>query len=140
MHVYTTTLFVHLVAVSFWLGSQLFMLAVVVPALRGTEPRQRGALLRGVGQRYAMVSTPTLLIILVTGALLASDLQLFSGRGVRPQARRRGGRARLHRGARDRRSQADDAPVAHLNRRHRHRDARRGLVRRAHLSGHPLAP
>lgn len=78
---YESLLFVHLVAVSFWLGGQLFLLAVVVPAVRNEDPQRRAQLLRAVGQRYGVVSIPVLLTILVTGIAMAGERELFV-RGV----------------------------------------------------------
>jgi len=71
-------LFVHIVAVCMWLGGQLFMLAVVVPAFRSKDRAERGEIIRRVGQQFLVVSGPVLVVILVTGAMMASDNGMFT--------------------------------------------------------------
>ena len=71
-------LFIHLVAVCFWLGSQLFVIAVLTPALRSKEPGERRELFRAVGHLYGVISVPVLLVILVTGMIMASKFDLGS--------------------------------------------------------------
>ena len=69
-------LYIHLLSVAFWLGSQLFMIAVVLPAMRGTDAVQRRETFRRVGRQYGVVSVPILLVLLVSGVTLATHLHL----------------------------------------------------------------
>jgi putative copper export protein len=69
-------LYIHLVAVAFWLGSQLFLVAVVLPALRGDDAEAREATMRKVGMTYGKVAAPVLFVILVTGMAMAAKLDL----------------------------------------------------------------
>ena len=69
-------LFIHLLGVTFWLGGQLFLLGVLVPALRRVEPEQRRTLFATAGRWYGMVSIPVLLVILGTGMAMLSKLGL----------------------------------------------------------------
>jgi putative copper export protein len=71
-----TLLFIHLLGVAFWLGGQLFLLGVLVPALRRLEPAQRQALFATTGRWYGMVSIPVLVVILGTGIAMMSELGL----------------------------------------------------------------
>ena len=69
-------LFIHLVCVTFWLGGQLMLVAVITPALRGLDPVERHELFRKVGRMYGKVSGPVLLVILATGIWMAAKLDL----------------------------------------------------------------
>ena len=60
--------FLHLLAIAFFVGGQLMLAVVVVPALRGQDP----ALVRGAASRFGMASAVALVVIIATGAALAS--------------------------------------------------------------------
>jgi|GEM_PF-505970 len=64
----------HLVALSFWLGGQLFLVLVVRPVLSRTVPdrAQRTALTATLGRRYSPLAWVSLGIMIVTGLLLGT--------------------------------------------------------------------
>jgi uncharacterized membrane protein len=68
-------LFLHLVAMAFFLGGQLLLAAAVVPALRGEESREQ---LRAVARRFGWGSLVALGVLIATGAAMASHLDLWS--------------------------------------------------------------
>jgi uncharacterized membrane protein len=68
-------LFLHLVAMAFFLGGQLLLAAAVVPALRGDENRKQ---LRGVARRFGWGSLVALGVLIATGSAMASHLDLWS--------------------------------------------------------------
>ncbi|MGE5858843.1 MAG: hypothetical protein ACM31K_10200 [Solirubrobacterales bacterium] len=68
-------LFLHLVAMAFFLGGQLLLAAAVVPALRGDENREQ---LRTVARRFGWGSLVALGVLIATGSALASHLDLWS--------------------------------------------------------------
>ncbi len=68
-------LFLHLVAMAFFLGGQLLLAAAVVPALRGDENREQ---LRAVARRFGWGSLIALGVLIATGTAMASHLDLWS--------------------------------------------------------------
>lgn len=68
-------LFLHLVAMAFFLGGQLLLAAAVVPALRGDENREQ---LRAVARRFGWGSLLALGVLIATGSAMASHLDLWS--------------------------------------------------------------
>jgi putative copper export protein len=68
-----TLLFIHLITMAFWLGGQLFMALVAVPALRSKDAEEREALFQHMGRWYGMVSVPFLLVLLGTGTAMMVD-------------------------------------------------------------------
>src|SRR4051794_7113156 len=56
----------HLLAMAFFVGGQLFLAAVVVPVLRGDER------LRAAARRFGAGSAVALVVLAVTGAIMAS--------------------------------------------------------------------
>ena len=68
-------LWLHLVAMAFFLGGQLLLAVAVVPALRGDENREQ---LRAVARRFGWGSLVALGVLIVTGAAMASHLHLWS--------------------------------------------------------------
>ncbi len=68
-------LFLHLVAMGFFLGGQLLLAAAVVPALRGDENREQ---LRAVARRFGWGSLVALGVLIATGSAMASHLDLWS--------------------------------------------------------------
>ncbi|MCX2726387.1 CopD family protein [Thermomicrobium sp. 4228-Ro] len=71
---WATIRWLHLVALSFWLGGQLFLVLVVQPVLRLTVPdrAQRLALTATLGRRYSPLAWVSLGIMIVTGLLLGT--------------------------------------------------------------------
>lgn len=74
-----TVLFLHLISMAFWLGSQLFLVLVALPAMRGSDPEQRSATFRTLGKTYGMVSIPVLFLLLGTGVYMMLDYDLDPG-------------------------------------------------------------
>lgn len=72
-------LFLHLVSMAFWLGGQLFLAAVAVPAMIGADPEQRSDSLRRLGKTYGQLSIPFLLVLLGTGMWMMIDYDLNPG-------------------------------------------------------------
>jgi uncharacterized membrane protein len=70
-------LFLHLVAMAFFLGGQVLLAAAVVPALRGDENREQ---LRAVARRFGWSSLVALAILIATGSAMASHLDLWGDR------------------------------------------------------------
>ena len=58
----------HLVAMAFFVGGQLVLVAAVVPAFRGAEDRER---LRAIARRFGWGSLVALVVLLATGAAMA---------------------------------------------------------------------
>ena len=68
-------LYLHLVAMAFFVGGQLFLAAAVVPALRGGEDRGP---IRAIARRFGQGSLVALAVLVVTGSAMASDDDLWS--------------------------------------------------------------
>ena len=68
-------LWLHLLAMAFFVGGQLMLAAVVVPELRGGEDRGP---LRGVARRFGWGTLCALLVLAVTGAAMASHEHKWS--------------------------------------------------------------
>ena len=60
--------FLHLLAIALFVGGQLMLALVVTPALRGQDP----ALMRGAARRFGIASAAALVVIVATGAAMAS--------------------------------------------------------------------
>ena len=69
MTLWNGVLWLHLVAMAFFLGGQLMLAAVVVPVLRGVGD---GAPLRAAARRYGFGTLAAILVLLVTGVAMAS--------------------------------------------------------------------
>ncbi|HVW48543.1 MAG TPA: hypothetical protein VHA76_15915 [Solirubrobacterales bacterium] len=67
-------LYLHLLAMAFFIGGQLVFGLAVVPLLRGAEDRQT---LRAVARRFGYGSLGALLVLVLTGWGLASHFQLW---------------------------------------------------------------
>lgn len=65
----------HLVAMGFFVGGQLFLAAVVVPALRGAETRPQ---LRAIARRFGVGTLAAIGVLLATGIAMASHYQVWS--------------------------------------------------------------
>ncbi len=69
MTVWRAVLWLHLLAMAFFVGGQLMLAGVVVPVVRGVaegEPMRRAA------RRFAFGTLAAILVLLVTGAAMAS--------------------------------------------------------------------
>ena len=64
----------HLLGVALFVGGQLMLVLVVTPSLRGQDP----ALMRGAARRFGIVSVAALVLIVATGAAMASHFQRWS--------------------------------------------------------------
>jgi uncharacterized membrane protein len=67
-------LYLHLVAMAFFLGGQLLLAVAVVPALRGDANREQ---LRAVARRFGWGSLVALAVLAATGTAMASHLHLW---------------------------------------------------------------
>lgn len=67
-------LFLHLLAMAFFVGGQIMLGAVVVPALRRSGQEAR---MRGVARRFGVGSAVALLVLLATGGAMASEFGLW---------------------------------------------------------------
>ena len=67
--------YVHLLAMAFFVGGQLFLVAAVVPAFRGREDRDD---LRAIARRFGGGSLIALAVLLTSGAAMASEDDLWS--------------------------------------------------------------
>ena len=69
-----TILYLHLLAMAFFLGGQLMLATAVVPALRGGQDRDR---LRAVARSFGWGSLIALAILIATGSAMAGHLDLW---------------------------------------------------------------
>jgi uncharacterized membrane protein len=67
-------LYLHLLAMAYFVGGQLFLVAAVVPALRGAEDRQP---VRAIARRFGQGSLVALAVLVVTGSAMASEDDLW---------------------------------------------------------------
>jgi len=72
--VWTLVHWLHLVAMAFFVGGQLFLAAVVVPALRGVETRPQ---LRTIARRFGAGTLVAIGVLIATGAAMASHDRLW---------------------------------------------------------------
>lgn len=72
---WTAIRWLHLIAMGFFVGGQLFLAAVVVPALRGVETRPQ---LRAIARRFGAGTLVAIGVLLATGAAMASHYGLWS--------------------------------------------------------------
>jgi len=71
---WTLVHWLHLVAMAFFVGGQLFLAAVVVPALRGAETRPA---LRSIARRFGAGTLVAIAVLIATGAAMASHYRLW---------------------------------------------------------------
>ncbi len=67
-------LYLHLIAMAFFLGGQLMLASAVVPALRGEDNREQ---LRAVARRFGWGSLVALAVLIATGSAMAGHLDLW---------------------------------------------------------------
>ncbi len=72
---WTAVLWLHLVAMAFFVGGQLFLAAVVVPALRAADTRPA---LRTIARRFGAGTLVAIGVLLASGAAMASHYRLWS--------------------------------------------------------------
>lgn len=68
-------LYLHVLAMAFFVGGQLFLAAAVVPALRGAEDREP---IRAIARRFGQGSLVALAVLVITGSAMASGDDLWS--------------------------------------------------------------
>jgi uncharacterized membrane protein len=73
-HVWFTIRWLHILAMAFFVGGQLFLSAVVVPVERRTPDRER---LRAIARRFGYGTLAALGVLLATGSAMASHLHLW---------------------------------------------------------------
>lgn len=68
-------LFLHLVAMAFFVGGQLMLAAVVVPVVRnGSDPEA----MKAVARRFGIGSAVAIAVLIVSGVVMASHYNLWS--------------------------------------------------------------
>jgi uncharacterized membrane protein len=72
---WTGVLWIHLLAMAFFVGGQLFLAAVVVPTLRGETMRPA---LRRVARRFGAGTLAAIAVLVASGIMLASHLHLWA--------------------------------------------------------------
>jgi putative copper export protein len=75
MTFWNAVLWLHLLAMAFFVGGQLMLAGVLVPLLRGPEAREQ---LRAAARRFGIGSLIAIAVLLATGAGMASHLHLWS--------------------------------------------------------------
>jgi putative copper export protein len=74
MFEWTLIRFLHLLAIGFFVGGQIMLATVVVPALRGQDRE----LMRDAAKRFGIASLVALAVIIATGAAMASEFSRWS--------------------------------------------------------------
>ena len=75
MTLWNGVLWLHLLAMAFFVGGQLMLAAIVVPVLRGSGDR---AALRSAARRFGIGTLLAVLVLVVTGAGMASHYHRWS--------------------------------------------------------------
>jgi putative copper export protein len=75
MTFWNAVLWLHLVAMAFFVGGQLMLAAVLVPVMRGAEDRGP---LRAAARRFGVGSLIAIAVLVATGTAMASHLHLWS--------------------------------------------------------------
>ena len=74
MFEWTLIRFLHVLAIGFFVGGQLMLAAVVVPALRGQDRE----LMRAAAKRFGVASLVALAVIIATGVAMASEYERWN--------------------------------------------------------------
>lgn len=74
-HFWFVMRWLHILAMAFFFGGQLFLAAVVVPVERRAPDRER---LRSIARRFGYGTLAALGVLLATGSAMASHLHLWS--------------------------------------------------------------
>lgn len=75
MNLWNALLWLHLVAMAFFLGGQVMLAAIVVPVLRATD--DRGAI-RAAARRFGAGTVGAFVVLLATGTAMASHYHRWS--------------------------------------------------------------
>ena len=75
MTLWNGILWLHLIAMAFFVGGQLMLAAIVVPVLRG---REDGVPLRSAARRFGFGTLAAILVLLATGTAMASHCHKWS--------------------------------------------------------------
>jgi putative copper export protein len=75
MTFWRAVLWLHLISMAFFIGGQLMLAGVVVPTLRSVGD---GALLRAAARRFGIGTLIAVLVLIVTGSMMASHLHVWS--------------------------------------------------------------
>ena len=75
MDEWTVIRFLHVLAVTFFVGGQLVLAIAVVPALRG---RDEDTVMRAVARRFGIAGAAALVVLILTGAAMAGHLSRWS--------------------------------------------------------------
>ena len=75
MTVWNAVLWLHLVAMAFFVGGQLMLAAIVVPVLRG---REEGVPLRAAARRFGIGTLIAVLVLIGTGSAMATHYHRWS--------------------------------------------------------------
>jgi len=70
-------LYLHLLAMAFFVGGQLVFGIAVVPVLRGDEADPAGERMRGIARRFGYASLIALAILVITGWAMASHFDIW---------------------------------------------------------------
>ena len=73
-------LWIHLLAMAFFIGGQLFLVSAVVPVLRSDPDKTR---VRAIARRFGWGSLAAVLIAAVTGSMMASHFELWDSDALR---------------------------------------------------------
>jgi uncharacterized membrane protein len=66
----TLARYLHLLAMAFFVGGQLFLVVAVVPSLRADRDRDR---LRAIARRFGWATLAAIAVLIATGVALAAD-------------------------------------------------------------------
>jgi putative copper export protein len=75
MTLWNAVLWLHLLAMAFFVGGQLMLAGVLVPLFRNSENREQ---LRAAARRFGIGSLIAIGVLLATGSAMASHLHLWS--------------------------------------------------------------
>ncbi len=75
MTIWNALLWLHLIAMAFFVGGQLMLAAIVVPILRG---RDGGVPLRAAARRFGFGTLGAILVLIATGVAMASHYHRWS--------------------------------------------------------------
>jgi putative copper export protein len=67
--------FLHLLAMAFFVGGQLVLVAAVVPVMRGEENRDQ---MRAMARKFGIGSAVAFAVLIVTGSMMAGHYDLWS--------------------------------------------------------------
>lgn len=88
MNVYWAIIdWLHLIAMTIWIGGLAFYILVLMPSLQTLDPPQAGKVMGAIAKRYAPITWMAVLVLIVTGILISRargvlGIQLGSTYGV----------------------------------------------------------